>query len=313
MASAKNYLAGIAASTIFGFSFLFSKTALDALSLEELLFLRFLTAAIALSGLALAGVVKVDFRGKDLRPLMATALLQPVLYFVFETQGLKLADSSTAGIILSAIPVAVTGLAALILRERLRPVQIATTLLSFSGVLLVVLFRASGKVGGQPLGFVFLILSMLCAASFNIASRYSSRSFKPAEITLFMMWAGTLAFGLLFALKAIGAAGSGGYDLAARLGPAALGSVLYLGLLSSVVAFLMVNYNLSKLKSPEAAVFANLTTVVSVLAGLLLRGERVLATDLLGGAMIVAGVWGTNVLGARKARAAEPSGSARSG
>ncbi|HAE21868.1 MAG TPA: EamA family transporter [Spirochaetaceae bacterium] len=299
MARLSNYLAGIGASVIFGFSFLFSKNALDTLQSHELLFLRFLCAALVMSALVLARIIKVDYRGKDVRPLLATALLQPVLYFIIETEGLRHAESSTAGIILSAIPVTVTVMAAIILKERLRPAQLVTTLLSFSGVVLVVSFRASGKIGGSPLAYLLLILSMLCAASFNILSRKSSRSFKPAEITFFMMWFGAISFGLIFLVKALGAIGSGAPALYTRLTPPALSAVLYLGVLSSVVAFLLVNFNLSKLKSPEAAVFANLTTLVSVIAGLAFRGERLLPSDLVGALMIIGGVWGTNVYGAK--------------
>lgn len=306
MARLRNYLAGIGASVIFGFSFLFSKNALDTLQSHELLFLRFLTAALVMSALVLARIIKVDYRGKDLRPLLGTALLQPVLYFIIETEGLRHAESSTAGIILSAIPVTVTVMAAIMLKERLRPAQLATTLLSFSGVVLVVSFRAAGKIGGSALGFLLLILSMLCAASFNIMSRKSSRSFKPAETTFFMMWFGAISFGLIFLVKTLGAIGSGAPALFPRLTPPALSAVLYLGILSSVVAFLLVNFNLSKLKSPEAAVFANLTTIVSVMAGLAFRGESLLASDLVGAIMIIGGVWGTNVLGAGPARSPKP-------
>jgi drug/metabolite transporter (DMT)-like permease len=137
---------------------------------------------------------------------------------------------------------------------------------------------------------------MLCAASFNIMSRRSSRSFKPAETTFFMMWFAVFSFGGIFAVRTIMA---GGTDLLSRLGPASISSIVYLGILSSVVAFFFINYNLSKLKSPEAAVFANLTTLVSVIAGLAFRNESIRPTDILGGIMIIAGVWGTNVLGGK--------------
>ena len=152
MAKARNYVAGVATSTIFGFSFIFTKGALETLDLSELLFLRFLSAALLLSALALFGVIKLDYKGKDLRILFATALLQPTLYFLVETEGLKRADASTAGILLSAIPVTVTVLAGFILKERLRPVQTLTSLLSFAGVVLVVWFRASGRIGGEQIG-----------------------------------------------------------------------------------------------------------------------------------------------------------------
>lgn len=301
MATARNYLAGAGASAIFGLSFLFTKNALDSLSLSELLFFRFLAAALVMSLLVAARVVRLDYRGKPMKALLATAILQPVLYFIVETEGLKHADSSTAGIILSAIPVAVTALAAIFLGERLKRAQVFSTFLSFAGVVLVVAFRSYGRVGGSVLGILLLVGAMLCAAFFNIASRSASKRFSPAETTFFMMWFGALSFGALWAAESL--VGGGTKDLLGRLNLGAIGSIAYLACLSSVVAFFLVNYNLSKLKSPEAAVFANLTTVVSVAAGLLFRGEALLWTDLAGGAMILAGIWLTNAFGAAGKRA----------
>lgn len=250
-----------------------------------------------MSVLVLVGAIKVDYRQKPVKALALTALLQPVLYFIAESAGLRLVESSTAGIVLSAIPVTVTFLAALILHERVRPVQILTTLLSFSGVVVVVTFRSIGPRSGSLAGILLIIVSMLMAALFNISSRRASRRFKPAETTFFMMWFGTIAFGLMFAVER---SLPGARALGPRLSWPVLGSILYLGVLSSVVAFFFINYNLSKLKSAEAAVFANLTTVVSVLAGLVFRGEQLIGSDIIGACMIIAGVWGTNVLAVRQ-------------
>jgi drug/metabolite transporter (DMT)-like permease len=44
-------------------------------------------------------------------------------------------------------------------------------------------------------------------------------------------------------------------------------------------------------------VFSNLTTVVAILAGVVFRGEPFGVVQLLGAAMIVIGVWGTNASG----------------
>jgi drug/metabolite transporter (DMT)-like permease len=67
-----------------------------------------------------------------------------------------------------------------------------------------------------------------------------------------------------------------------------------LGVLSSVGAFLLANYTLSKLPAAQTSVFANLVTVVSVIAGVFFRGESFGYFQLLGAIMIILGVFGTN-------------------
>jgi drug/metabolite transporter (DMT)-like permease len=292
----KTYAAGIGFASIFGFSFLVTKNALDVLDPFELLFLRYTIASLALTALLIAGLVRVEFRGKPLRNLVVGCLLEPVVYFTCETLGVRESASSTAGIVLGALPPSVAVLGALMLHERLTRVQAFCLGLSASGVAIIVLSTATaGTVrGGTLTGMAFLLGALASAALFTIYSRKASRVFTPVETTFAMMWSGAVAFGgatLVRALAGAGTASSAG--LAART-VSAWGGVAYLGLLSSVVAFFCVNYALSRLKASQSIVFSNLTTVVSVAAGVIFRGEPFGLVQLCGAVMIVVGVWGTN-------------------
>ncbi|MCF6095563.1 EamA family transporter [Thermovorax subterraneus] len=65
----KGYLAGIGFSTIFGFSFLFTKNALDKVDPIKFIGFRFAVAALAVALIAALGIVRVSFKGKSLKPL----------------------------------------------------------------------------------------------------------------------------------------------------------------------------------------------------------------------------------------------------
>ena len=56
----------------------------------------------------------------------------------------------------------------------------------------------------------------------------------------------------------------------------------------------MVNYMLSKLPASNSSVFSNLTTVISIIAGVFIRHEAFHWYQLAGGIIIILGVWGTN-------------------
>jgi drug/metabolite transporter (DMT)-like permease len=55
-----------------------------------------------------------------------------------------------------------------------------------------------------------------------------------------------------------------------------------------------MNYTLTRLKASQSAVFANLVTVITVVAGVALRGEPFDLPQALGAVVIVAGVWIAN-------------------
>lgn len=305
------YLAGAGFACIWGLSFMFTKGALDHLDPLRLVGFRFVIATAVVSLLAASGAVRVSLRGKDLRPLLLVSCLQPIGYFVFETAGISLTTSSQAGMMIALIPVVVAMLGAMMLKERLSPAQWACIFLSVCGVAVISAARNGSGQASSWLGPVLLLGAVVAAALYNISARRASATFSPFEITYVMMWTGAVAFtGAAFVQQAL--AGS----LADFLRPLGrkevLGSLAYLGVLASVVGFLLCNYALSRLPASQAAVFGNLVTAVAIAAGVVLRGEPFAGRHLLGAAMILTGVWGTNYFAAaaRAARSAACEGAA---
>lgn len=295
------YIVAAAVSIIFGFSFLFTKGALDYLSPYQLLAYRFLTAALALTVLRVLGVIRIQLKGRPLWKVLALALVQPILYFVCETAGVKLTTSSEAGMMIALIPVVVAVLGAVFLQEKPTLLQWCFIVLSVFGVGFIVLGGQAVSVSGHGLGFIALSGAVLAAAVYNILSRRLSAIFQPVELTYVMMWAGAVFFTILAAAEH-GAVGSFGILLAPLAEPMVLAAVLYLGLLSSVAAFFCLNYVLSQIEASRSAVFANLTTVVSMIAGVAFRGEPFFWYHWIGGFLILLGVWGTNYFAGSRTR-----------
>lgn len=286
-------LSGIIYSSIFGFSFMFTKKGLNVLEPMQLLGFRFAAAALLLSLLKFLGFISVNIKGKRIHLLLLLALFQPVAYFVFEVLGVKLTSSSEAGMMIALIPVLVAVLAAFLLNEKPTNVQWFFILLSVLGVVFINLMKGMAQINGSTLGIIFLIGAVVSASLFNILSRKSSMHFSPVEITYVMMWVGAIVFNIIATIQSALDGGISFYFKA--LGNIeALISILYLGWLSSVIAFLLVNYTLSKIEASRSAVFANFTTVVSIIAGVVILGESFYWFHFIGCFMILFGVWGTN-------------------
>ena len=72
-------------------------------------------------------------------------------------------------------------------------------------------------------------------------------------------------------------------------------SVLYLGAVSSVAAFLLLNYANTHLPVSKTTVFSNITTLVSVAAGIVFLDEKLSVVTVISAIMIIAGVWGVQL------------------
>jgi len=269
---------------------MFSKVALEYVTTIQLIAYRFLIAFVFFNLLLLFRVVKVDFKGKKIRLLLYTAIFQPVLYFIFETFGLALSQSNEAGMMIALIPIFVTFLSAVFLKEKPTRVQMIFILMSVLGVLYINSMK--GFDGASLLGSSLLLLAVISAAAFNIFSRKSSKLFSPYEITYSMMVTGFIVFNSMAIVEAI-SNGSLGDFFTPLANPLVVGPLLYLGIVASIGGFFLVNYSLGKLEAHVSSIFANFATIVSIAAGTIILGEAFYYYHLLGSIMIIAGVYGT--------------------
>ncbi|NLC52685.1 MAG: EamA family transporter [Firmicutes bacterium] len=291
------YLVAVLTESIFGFSFIFTKGALDYVTPHQLLAFRFITAAMVLTLLCSLRIFKINLKNRPLGRVLLLAMFQPVLYFILETTGINLTTASEAGLMIALIPVFVTMLAALFLKEIPSPLQMASILISVLGVGFIVLGGGRLTTSGHTWGLVALLGAVLSAAIFTTLSRWLSQHFRPVELTFVMMWAGAIFFGGLAFFEAQNLTPT--QILALLQYKEVWTAVLYLGILSSVVAFFGMNYFIAKIGAARSAVFANLATIVSVAAGIGLRGEPFYWYHLVGGVLILLGVAGTNRFGPR--------------
>lgn len=278
------------AHIIYGFSFMFSKIALSVTDTFVLLSVRFAVAFLALSILWATGIIKMNFRGKKLGGLLLMGLFQPLLYFIFEQYGIIYTTSAISGIMIALVPIAAIGLSFIFLRERPSKKQIFFSLLSLLGVILISLTGNSGK--NTVLGFLLLVGAVLCAGGFNILSRKLSGDFTPFERTYVMMALGAVGFSVVAVLKL-----GNGFAPALITACSDFGfitAIIYLSILSSVVAFASYNYATTYLTTAKATSFANITTVVSVLAGVILLSESFTLLQAMSCVLILIGVFGVN-------------------
>ena len=287
------YVAAIISSILFGLSFLFSKIALTVANPLALVAFRFLLAFSVMSALIMFKIFKVNYKNKPLKELILVCLAEPVVYFIFETYGIRETSSSIAGLMLAIIPIAVTILGVYFLKEIPSIKRVMYIVVSVSGVAIIGVMSASDNTSTSLRGILLLLGAVTCAGLFTIISRKASKHFTPIEITYFMMGSGAVFFNLIW-ITSLTIRGEITTYFEPLSKPEFIIPVLFLGILSSIVAYLLINYTLSKIEASNTSVFANISTIVSVVAGVVILKETFHFYDFIGSALILIGVWGTN-------------------
>ena len=290
----RSYLPEIAATlmaTIFGMSFMFSKLALANHTPIELIAHRFLLAFLIMSILVLFKVIKIDLKGKNMKNLFLLSFAQPILYFIFESYGIKYSASSQAGIMIALIPVCVAILGTIFLGEKNTKQEIFFILLSVAGVVYIAYGKQVDE-SSSPIGIILLLGAVISSSVYSIISRKISGEFTSSERTYSMMLYGALVFNAINLATHIN---NGNLDqyFTPWSDPAFVTALLYLGIVSSIIAFLLSNYSLTYLEASKASVFANLATVVSIIMGTVFLKESFSINQIIGSLMILVGVFGT--------------------
>lgn len=271
---------------LWGFSFLFTRVGLDvAPNPNVMLSHRFLFSALFMAFSILIGKSKVSLKGKNWKPLVILLVTQ-IGYYIFETYGLLYTNATIAGMVLAVAPVVTIGTGALFLKEYPTRRQALFCIVPVIGVIIM---TVSGKKLGvvTTIGLVLLLLTVLDSAIFKTANRKAAEDFSPFERTFSVL----CMSGLFFTVIALN---SVGWDVNAYIAPMLHGkyvlSVISLSLLCSIVANLLVNYAAGILSVFQLASFGSLSTLCSMVAGVVFLKEPVSVSLILGAVLILVGV-----------------------
>ena len=294
-------LGALIGNSIFGFSFMFSRMALGVASPFVMLMFRFILASVLLGVVAAIAARKGDRRnadgsihwlrfslkGKPVLPLLTLGLVQPVAYFLCESYGISMTNATFSGVIIALVPIVALCAGALVLHEIPARAQVVWSLVSILGVVLMTM-QQSAEGAIRPLGVVMLFGAVVSGVTFNILSRRLSGAFSALERTTVMMAVAAVIFTLLAVIECRA-------DLSLLLAPlkngAFLAAMAYLSVLSSIIAFLFINFASNTLPVAKTTAFCNLTTAISMFAGVVFLHEPFGIMSLIASVMIIVGVW----------------------
>ena len=291
-------LCAVANEILYGFSYLFTKQITNQVSAITLLSWRFLIAFLALSLARAFRLIKVHYKGKNLGILFGVAFLQPVCYFVCEAVGVSMTTASESGTIIASIPVVTLAASSLILKERPTHFQMIGIGVSLFGVVLTSLLQGSRASFNLP-GYFVLFCAVISYSLYAVLVQ-RARQFTSMELTYGMIAVGAGAYTAMALAECLPQGTVRQWVMLPFTNPDFLTAALYLGIGSSVFAFFLLNAAFAMLGANRAAAFVGISTVVSILLGVVVLHESFAGWQMFGAALILTGVYVANLGGSRE-------------
>lgn len=276
----------IAVMTLWGGVFVLTKDVIDAVPPLTLAFMR---VAIGFAVLLPIAWLRQRRRAQPRRslpwgPMFVMGFVGVAFYYAVFNIGLVYTSATQGALVQSSIP-AITALVAILwLKESASGIRIGGIALSVAGVLIIFSGSSIHTAAASPVfGNAFVFLSVIAWGIYtSLARRY-------AQTDAIVMTAGVIGMGALLLLPA--ALIELRTHSLPHLSMREWVGVGVLGAGASGLAYLFYNLALQDIDASQAGVFANLIPVVGVVSGILVLGDPLSGRDIIGGMIVMAGVW----------------------
>ena len=240
-------------------------------------------AAIALVLLAF-GVRRASLTRRDVGVLLALGVLGTGLYQFFMIEGLARTTAGTTALILSSGPAFVALFGRLLGVERITRRGVLGIVLSIAGIALVAWSQPDALARQATLlGSALVLIGCICWSLFAVLVKPYANRLDGRLVTAITIVGGTVPLSLLALPGVTSVAWS---DLSIAM----WGAIVYSGLASMVIAYLVWNRGVRLLGPTRTAMFGNLQPLFALAAARILLGERPGVWQLVGAAAIIAGV-----------------------
>ena len=221
---------------------------------------------------------------EDLLEVLGLGVLGNIIYQMLFIFGLDLTRAGNASLLLATVPVWTILLSFSLGHERPSPLVWTGVAGTLTGMVLVVAGGAGLELGRATLvGDLLMIASAIGWSLYTVGSRNLIQRYGPMRVTAWTLWVGTV--GLVLA----GIPSVMRTDLSS-LSPLTWGAVLYAGLVSLAVAYVLWYRGVQRIGSARTAVYSNMVPVVALLVAWLWLGERPTALQAIGAAIILGGI-----------------------
>jgi drug/metabolite transporter (DMT)-like permease len=292
-------IALLLAHLIWGANFVVAKFALEEFPVFTLAFLRFAFATILLvpffwaenqRNLPKGKKFKID--RKDLPKLVAIGIFIITLNITFFFLGMERTSATSASVLTLIIPMLSVLAGWMFLKEKIYMVNLWGIFLGLVGALIIIglpqLINGTFSTE-EMLGNIFIIISSISFVIGATLSRQMLKKYPSLIVTAFAFLVGVLTF---FVPTFLDYLENPGWTYSVTL--IGILGLIYMILLSSISAYFLFEWGLARTSLVSADLFQYLEPFIATGLAVLLLGENVTYSFIIGAALIALGVyWGT--------------------
>lgn len=270
------------ASIIWGAMFVVVKIIVDEVHPIQLVWLEYLIALVFLIAYSVMKREKWHINWPDLKLIFWIGIIGNTISLVAQEMGTGLSNAQTGSVITSTIPAFMIIFGWLILKEKLDKVKIFSVIIAILGVVMIVGLKMSGT--NVILGVLLLVLDSIAWALMSVLVK-KVKTYSSLQITIMSTVVAVVAL-TPFILSDLPSLTSINF-----VDPKVILSLLYIGAVSTAVAYVMWNRGLQIVSAGSSGLFYLIQPIVGSFLGWLLLGEQISVGFVIGSAMILASVW----------------------
>ncbi|MDC7952840.1 DMT family transporter [Liquorilactobacillus mali] len=270
-------------ASIWGGMFVVVKVVVKYVPPVELVWLRYLVAIVILGLVSLLKREKWIINKADLGLIFLIGFIGNTISIVTQETGTWLSNAQTGAVITSATPTFMILFAWWLLKEKLTKVKILSVVMATIGVTCIVGIHLTGR--HVLLGVLSLIMAALTWALMSVLIKKLSGNYSTLQVTIMSTLVAIVCLSPVMLIK---------HQVLEHidfLNPVIIACLLYLGVVSTALGFLMWNQGLHLVSAGSSGLFFLLQPIVGTLLGWLFLNEALTWGFLLGSFLIISSVW----------------------
>lgn len=277
------YLLALLAMLFWGMSFVWSTIVFEYYGPIATVFLRLIISTTILWLIIKLWKKNEKIRKEHYKLFLLSSLLNPFLYFIGENFGLKLTSPAISSVIIATIPLFTPIAGGFILKEKLGKATIAGIIISFFGVL-IMLIKPDMSMAASPAGVGFLALAIAVAVGYSVLLKRLTTHYSALTIVLTQNFIGIWYFLPLFLII--------DFKTFLTIVPdqRLVTALLLLSFFASSLAFVFYTITTKQLGISRANIFTNLIPVFTAIFSFFMIGEKFDMPKLAGILIVMAGV-----------------------
>ena len=266
------------------YTFIWYKIVFDFYKPITVVLFRLIISSIFLFALMYPLKKLQKIRKGDFKYFLLVATLNPFLYFLGESYGIKHVSTTIAAVIISTIPLFTSFTSAYFLNEKITKMNILGVIVSIFGVGLVI-FNKGNNIDASTFGIGMLSFAVAAAIGYTLVLKKLTKKYNSITIVTYHNFIGIFLFAPLFFIIDFPEFRQSGFSSEAWI------PLLELAIFGSSFAFIFFTFAIQKIGVGKANAFTNLIPVITAIIAYFVLDEILNINKITGISLVIGGLF----------------------